>query len=119
MVEEEIKRKSDKTEHFWLLAYHLLFIWGRKGGEKDFHETVLNSFRLQIFHVHIHIPGTGTVDSPDHTKITSSAYLFMAGKDPEIKPVSPSNNEPYDPIKLNIAMKEKESKNSPKNYDVI
>ena len=61
--------------------------------------------------------GTGTVDSPDSTKITSSAYLFVAGKDPEVKAV-PNDNKPYDPIKLNIEMKEKDSQKKT-NYNVI
>ena len=44
----------------------------------------------------------------------------MAGKDPEIKAVPPSTNDkPYDPIKLNIEMKEKDVSKANANYNVI
>ncbi|XP_066913831.1 uncharacterized protein [Clytia hemisphaerica] len=68
--------------------------------------------------------GTGTIDSPDGSKITSSAYLFMAGKEPEIKAVPPSNNDNsskkhYDPVKLNIDMKHKSETDDNASYNVI
>ena len=46
----------------------------------------------------------------------------MAGKDPEIKAVPSSttaSDKPYDPIKLNIEMKEKDASKTNTNYNVI
>ena len=55
-----------------------------------------------IYKLLLFFTGTGSIDSPDGTKITSSAYLFRGDKEKPPPKITPSNSKPFDSVKLNI-----------------